>query len=137
MLYRDTARLSIIQSEFNDIVQRYPPGQRFVTDLNGWHSKSQASFLQSVLGRACTIRCLDYSNYEVSSREFRIRARGPNPFVRTDLNRNPVEEFRQTNPTLPLNEIEWCRPASDMLCVREIPPATSRVGLIPPQRQTP
>ena len=128
MLYRDTGRLSTIQSEFNDIVQRYPTGQRFVTDLNDWHPKSQAPFLQSMLGRACVARCLDYGNYEASSRQFRIRARGPNPFVRTDLNRNPVEEFQLTNPELPLNEIEWCRPASDELCVREIQPATSRIG---------
>ena len=128
MLYRDTRRLNIIQSQFNEIVQRYPSGRHFVTDLNDWHSDSQAPFLQSMLGRACVERCLDYGNYEVSSRQFRIRARGPNRFVRTDLNRNPVDEFRQTNPELSLTEIEWCRPASDELCVKEIPPATSRIG---------
>ena len=128
MLYRDTRRLNIIQSQFNDIVQRYPLGQRFVTDLNDWHSNSQAPFLQSMLGRACVDRCLDYGNYEASSRQFRIRARGPNPFVRTDLNRNPVDEFQQSNPDLSLNVIEWCRPASDELCVRDVPPAASRIG---------
>lgn len=128
MLYRDTRRLNIIQSEFDDIVQRYPSGQRFVTDLNDWHSNSQAPFLQSMLGRACVGRCFDYGNYEVSSRQFRIRAYGPNPFVRTDLNRSPVDEFRQTNPGLPLTEIKWCKPASDELCVKEIPPAALRIG---------
>lgn len=128
MLYGDTRRLNAIQDEFDDIVQRYPPGQRFVTEVIDWHSESQAPFLQSMLARACIDRCLDYGNYEVSTHQFRIRARGPNPFVRTDPNRNPVEEFRLSNPELPLNEIEWCRPASDRLCVREIPPATSYKG---------
>ena len=128
MLYRDSRRLNTIQDEFHDIVQRYPPGQRFVTAVIDWHAESQAPFFQSMLGRACVDRCLDYGNYEVSTRQFRIRARGPNPFVRTDLNRNPLEEFRLTNPELLLNEIDWCRPASDELCVREIPPATSHIG---------
>jgi hypothetical protein len=128
MLYGDTRRLNTIQEEFYDIVQRYPPGQRFVTDVIDWHADTHAPFLQSMLGRACVDRCLDYGNYEVSTRQFRIRARGPNPFVRTDPNRNPVEEFRLTNPELPLNEIEWCGPAADKLCVRETPPASSRTG---------
>lgn len=125
MLYVDTRRLNGIQEEFDAIVQRYPPGQRFVTDLIDWHPDSQAPFFESMLGRACVERCLDYGNYEASTRQFRIRARGPNPFVRTDPNRDPIEEFRLTNPELQLNEIKWCRPVSDKLCVREIPPATS------------
>ena len=127
MLYGDTRRLNTIQDEFDDIVQHYPPGQRFVTEVIDWHVDSHAPFLQSMLGRACVDRCFDYGNYEVSTRQFRIRARGPNPFVRTDPNRDPVEEFRLTDPELPLSEIEWCGPAADKLCVREIPPVTSRV----------
>lgn len=125
MLYTDILRMNRIQEEFEAIVRRYPPGERFVTDVIDWHPDSQAPFFEGMLGRACVERCLDYGNYEASTRQFRIRARDRNSFVRTDPNRNPVEEFRLTNPDLQLNEIEWCRPASDELCVRTIPPTGS------------
>lgn len=120
LLYRDTRRLNAIQLQFDEIVQRYPQGQRFVTGLTDWHTGDHAPFLNHMLGRACIGRCFDYGSYEVATRQFRIRARGPNPFVQTDFNPNIAEKFRHTNPGMSLYDIEWCRPSSDELCVKEI-----------------
>lgn len=126
MLYRDTQRLNIIQSQVTNIARHYPPGQRFVTDLTDWRPKNQAPSLQGMLGRACVDQCLDYGNYEASTHQFRVRARGPNVFVRSALDRDPVDEFRQANPQLQLIRIKWCKPASDTLCISEIPHEPTR-----------
>ena len=120
MLYHDTRRLNRIQKQFDEIVRRYPHGQRFFTVLTDWHGGNHAPYFNHMLGRACIGRCFDYGSFEVATRQFRIRARGPNPFVQIDFNPNIAEKFRTTNPGMTLYNIDWCRPASDELCVKEI-----------------
>ena len=119
MLYRDTGRLSKIQRQFDNIVRRFPPQQRFVSGLMDYRT-TRVGRLYHMLGRACIGRCFDYGSYEVATGQFRLRARGPNPFIQIDFNPNVAEKFRNTNPGMTLYNIDWCRPASDELCVKEI-----------------
>jgi hypothetical protein len=128
MLYHDTRRLNRIQQQVDAIVQRYPQGQRFVTRITDWHVGNHAPYFSNMLGRACIARCFDYGSYEVGTRQFRIRARGPNPFVETAFNPNVAEKFRLTNPGMSLYRVEWCRALSDELCVKEIALEQARAG---------
>jgi hypothetical protein len=83
-LYADTAALNRIEARIDAAVAGLPAGSRVVLALDGARPATRLDPLAHMLDRSCIGRCFSYGNYEASTRQFRLRALRPNPFVASD-----------------------------------------------------
>lgn len=82
LLYRDTAELNGIEAELAKAVRTVPAGSRVVASFPPREGRVYA--IGHMVDRACIGHCFSYANYEAATTQFRVRARGPNPFVAHD-----------------------------------------------------
>jgi hypothetical protein len=71
-LYQDTKSLNRLESNTESVISSHAQGTRIIPTLVAdpdW----RAEFVGHVADRACVGRCFVYSNYEPSSRQFRVR----------------------------------------------------------------
>lgn len=78
-LYADQRALNRVDTEVASVVSAVPRGQRVVVAIRD--RDARVSGLERVVDWACIGRCFDYSNYEPSTRQFRVQVTGPNPVV--------------------------------------------------------
>jgi hypothetical protein len=78
-LYQDERALNRFEDQMESVVASLPAGQRVISGVTENGTRSNA--LAHVLDRVCLGRCFSYGNYEPSTAQFRVRARGPNPYV--------------------------------------------------------
>jgi hypothetical protein len=82
-LAHDTQALSDLQASAEAIVATLPPGTRIVPTLRAaptW----RVEFVSHVADLACIRRCFVYSNYEPSSKQFRVRVHKGGTWMVTD-----------------------------------------------------
>ncbi len=79
MLYFDTGRLNRLEDRIEAALSGVPPNSRVVLGMHTLYGRSDP--FAHMIDRACIGRCFSYANYEPSTRQFRVRALGPNDFV--------------------------------------------------------
>jgi hypothetical protein len=120
-LNRDTATISRMEDQLDDLVGNLPPGQRVVGTIETFPSANVGT--DHIIDRACIAHCFSYLNYEPKVAQFRVRANPGNPFVVTDY--QTILEGQTNNyivqaRDLPLFEIQKCASSGTALCVREL-----------------
>jgi hypothetical protein len=79
-VYQDTRTLNELESNAEKITAALPYGTRVVPVVNA-PAEWRMQFMAHAVERACIARCFSVSNYEPSSRQFRIRVREGSPVV--------------------------------------------------------
>jgi hypothetical protein len=120
-LYKDTSRLTRIEQQAEQLVSTLPLGAR-VTSAT-WTSSNIPLLSNHVVDRACIGRCFSYSNYEPSSRQFRVRAQSGNGIVSSSAATSmalQLGSYTVLPEDLPLFQIYFCNRNSSELCMREL-----------------
>ncbi len=121
LLYRDEAMLNRLEDKTHIALSKVPPLQRVTatTRVDGLHYV----FTNHLVDRACIGRCYSYGNYEPSTRQFRVIARGRNAIVADhypDSWAIQTGEYVVKGGDLPMFALSWCSPGSDEICTRQL-----------------
>jgi hypothetical protein len=135
-LYQDTAILNRMEAHAESVLSGWPYGTRIIATIFA-EPDWRVEFIGHLADRACIGHCFVYSNYEPSSKQFRVRARKGSPTV-TDSSDDSEDmqggayEIQDTDP--PLKQLYQCD-AGDRtkLCLRDLAEGdnTGAVGLRP------
>ena len=122
LVYRDTRPAERMEENAEKITRDLPMGTRVVATI--FEPPDFRMVALHVVDRACVGHCFVYSNYEASTKQFRLRAREGSPVVvgspdDSDDMQSGLYEVRDDD--LPLKEIYQCD-ARDWtkLCVRDL-----------------
>jgi hypothetical protein len=124
-LYKSHVAMVRMETQAEQLVSSLPQGQRVTPDL--WKSSILTELSNHIVDRACIGHCFSYSNYEPSSRQFRVRAAPGNPIVVSDANTSLFLQWGEYIPKpreLPLYQIYQCAEDRSRLCMRELRAAT-------------
>jgi hypothetical protein len=122
-LYQDTAALNRVEDNADAALATLPPGTRIVPMIYGdpdW----RIEFVGHLADRACVGRCFVYSNYEPSSKQFRVRVK-PGSRIATasadDAEDMQAGSFEISDTDLPMKQLYQCD-ANDWkkLCLRDL-----------------
>jgi hypothetical protein len=121
--YEDTKALNIMEWQEESLVGALPYGRRVIETIDLPKSSHIASG-QHILERACIGKCFEYSNYEPSSKAFRIRVMQGSPIVTDsaeDSMRMQGGSYIVRKQDLPMNQIYQCDRQNPLkLCIREL-----------------
>ncbi|GAC1663176.1 MAG: hypothetical protein NVS9B4_17630 [Candidatus Acidiferrum sp.] len=122
-LYQDTQKIDRLESHAERLVGGLPFGTRVIPAIEA-PPDSRIPFISHVVDRACVEHCFVYSNYEPSSRQFRVRAQQGSPLVTASADdsgdmEGGSYEVRDSDP--PLTLIYQCEQSDPWsLCMREL-----------------
>lgn len=134
-LYQDTAYLNRMEASAEKITQQLPFGTRVAATL--FAPEGYRTIYLHLVDRACIGHCFLVSNYEPSTKEFRVRVREGSPVVAATV--DDSEEMQSgtydvQEEDLPLKQIYQCD-ATDLtrLCIRDLAPGekNDRLGYHP------
>jgi hypothetical protein len=123
LLYRETAAINRLELHAQQLLVSLPAGSRVVPTLEALPD-SRIPFVGHVVDRACIGHCFTYSNYEPSSRQFRVRASARNDFATASA--DDSQEMESGNYVIkpgdpPLIDIYQCSPTDfTILCARKL-----------------
>jgi hypothetical protein len=122
LVYRDTWLAGRLEENAEKITREMPPGTRVIATI--FEPPDYRMVTLHVVDRACVGHCFLYSNYEASTRQFRLRVREGSPVVVAspeDSEDMQVGSYDVQDEDLPLKEIYQCD-AGDWtkLCVRDL-----------------
>jgi len=122
-LYQDTAALNRMESNAEAVLSALPYGTRVIPTIFA-DADWRVEFIGHAADRACIGRCFTYSNYEPSSRQFRVRVSKGSPIV-TDSSDDSEDmqggsyEIQEGDP--PLKQLYQCdRSDWTKLCLRDL-----------------
>jgi hypothetical protein len=134
-LFQDTSFLTRMEQNAERITQTLPFGTRAISTL--FPPPDYRTIYLHVADRACIGHCFLYSNYEPSTRQFRVRAKDGSPVVTTSVDDSEDMQsgtYDVQEEDLPLKQIYQCD-AADLtrLCVRDLAPdeKNGRLGYQP------
>ena len=121
-LYQDTAFLSRMEANAGHLTQQLPFGTRVLASV--FTPDSYRTVYLHIPDRACIGHCFLVSNYEPSTRQFRVRVQQGSPVVASSV--DDSEDMQSGNyevqeEDLPLKQIYQCD-ASDLtrICIRDL-----------------
>jgi hypothetical protein len=136
-LYQDTGKLNRMEANAETLLSRLPLGTRVIPTLFA-EADSRIPFIAHLADRACVHRCFIYSNYEPSSKQFRVRvATGGSWIVSNspdDSNDMQGGGYEIQQADLPLKQLYQCdRGDWTKLCLRDLAEgeSTGKFGLGP------
>jgi hypothetical protein len=123
-LFQDTGKINRLESNAETLLSTLPPGTRIVPTIfpqPDW----RIVFIAHLADRACVGYCFVYSNYEPSSKQFRVRiAKGGSPIVSDspdDANDMQGGGYEIQKEDLPLKQVYQCdRGDWTKLCLRDL-----------------
>lgn len=121
-LWNDVSRLNRLETDVARLVRTIPAGSRVTTTY--WRLPDSRIMLQHIVDRACIGHCYAYSNYEPSSRQFRVRAARTNPFVQADPALTGLMEsgkYVVQPQDTPMFQVFLCGSSPLQACLRELP----------------
>jgi hypothetical protein len=121
LLYRDTLRVDRMETRVEAVVRALPAGSRVVATF--FAPPGARLTEQHFADRACVGHCFFVGNYEPSSRQFRIRAAGPNRVVAWrsgDAEAMQRGRYMVKPEDLPLTEIYACGPQLGEVCAHPL-----------------
>ena len=136
--YQDTAALNRMEEQAENLIRGLPYGHRVVTSI--WSPPGWRIAPEHVVDRACIGRCFVYSNYEPSTRQFRVRVRpeGSPIVVSSPPAGLAMSEGRYVVQfaDLPMAQIYQCDEKDlGRLCIRDLAAGqiNGRIGYHPPR----
>jgi hypothetical protein len=125
-LYQDTRTVNQLEAHAEQIIAKLPNGTLVIPTVSA--PSSRIEFIGHVIDRACVGHCFTYSNYEPSSKQFRIRVQPGSPIVSAlaaDAQEMSAGTYVVQPSDPPFLNIYQCNPDADatLLCTR-----TLRVG---------
>jgi len=135
-VYQDTGFVDRLERNAEALTRQLPFGTRLLKSVYppaDWRTP----FIYHSVDRSCIGHCFAYSNYEASTKQFRIRAREDSPVVVSDPGESEAMEsgeYDVERADLPMKQIYQCDP-SDLtkLCIRDLAPGekNGRMGYHP------
>jgi hypothetical protein len=121
-IYRDTAFLNRMEASAEAVTRPLPLGTRALATIH-LPPDSSVSFVH-IVDRACVGHCFLFSNYEPSTRQFRIRVRQGSPVVTTSVDDSDDMQsglYDVQEEDLPLKQI-YQSDARDLtqICIRDL-----------------
>jgi hypothetical protein len=121
-LWSDTGKLSAMETQAENLVAKVPANERVLATI--WPLPgSRMTFINHMVDRACIAHCFSFSNYEASSRQFRLRAETGNGIVTSspeESNDMQMGRYVVQLKDLPIYQIEQCTPDPLRLCIVEL-----------------
>jgi hypothetical protein len=122
-LYRDTSALNRVEVNADAALSTVPYGTRIIPMIYG-DPNWRVEFIGHLADRACVGRCFVYSNYEPSSKQFRVRVNRDSRIATDsadDAEDMQAGSFEISEGDLPLKQLYQCE-ASDWtkLCLRDL-----------------
>jgi len=124
-LYQDTSLVARLEANAEKLTHNLPFGTRVLKTVaapGDW----RAPFIYHSIDRACIGHCFAFSNYEGSTKQFRLRVREDSPVVVFDADDSESMEsgeYEVQPEDLPLKQIDQCDPANPTaLCLRDLSP---------------
>jgi hypothetical protein len=122
LVYRDTRPVSRMEDSAEKITRELPPGTRVIATT--FEPPDYRMVALHVVDRACVGHCFLYSNYEASTKQFRLRVREGSPVVvgsPDDSGDMESGTYDVQEDDLPLKEIYQCDGRDwTKLCVRDL-----------------
>jgi hypothetical protein len=114
-VFTDSRAHNLVERRVSQLVAKLPPGQRVVAVLT-------EPGLLHVVDRACIGHCFSYGNYEPATKQFRLRALGPNPYVAASMAAVEIEEGTHvvTPEEAPIYSVSYSSSNPGDLCLREL-----------------
>ncbi len=134
----DTRKLSDLEANAEASVAALPPGTRIIPTIKA-DPNWRVEFIAHVADRACIRHCFVYSNYEPSSRQFRVRIEKRGSLLVTDSAENADDMqgggYEIEKHDLPVKQLYQCDPADwTKLCVRDLKEGQNTgQGISPPK----
>jgi hypothetical protein len=136
-LYQDTQVLNRLEDSAGWLLSTLPAGTRIIPTIAAdpdW----RVEFIGHLADRACVVHCFVYSNYEPSSRQFRVRVGNGGSWIVTD-SADDADNMQgggyEIQPSdLPVKQLYQCDPKDwTKLCLRDLAAgqSTGEVGLRP------
>lgn len=121
-IYLDTAQMQKMEDNAESITKTLPSGTRVLATVNEPADYRLATL--HVVDRACVGRCFLYSNYEPSTKQFRVRSQAGSPVVTASTDDSEDMQagvYEIEDEDLPLKEVYQCD-ANDWtrLCIRDL-----------------
>ena len=122
LLWQETKPIEALETQAEQLIATIPPNQRVIATIRPFPG-SRFYFLNHVVDRACIEKCFSYSNYEPSSKQFRVRALPGSPIAESspfsvDKMQSGTYVVRQID--LPVYQIDQCSGDLTKLCIREL-----------------
>lgn len=135
-IYQDTAFLNRMETSADQVTRQLPFGTRVLATIFA-PPNSRIIFLH-IPDRACIGHCFLFSNYEPSTRQFRVRVRPGSPVVTASVDDSEDMQsgtYDVQDEDLPLKQIYQCGP-NDLaqICIRDLAEdeKNDRLGYHPP-----
>lgn len=136
-LYQDTKTLNRLEANTEQLVSSLPQGTRIIPTIVAdpdW----RVEFVAHVADRACVERCFVYSNYEPSSRQFRVRVAPRGSWIVTN-SADDAEDmqgggYEIQHSDLPVKQLYQCGLGDrTKVCLRDLAEgeSTGKFGLRP------
>jgi hypothetical protein len=124
-IYQDTSLVARLEANADKITRTLPFGTRVLKTVSApadWH----VPFIYHSIDRACIGHCFAFSNYEPSTKQFRLRVTEDSPvavFDPDDSESMESGEYVVQPDDLPLKQIDQCDPSNlTSLCLRDLSP---------------
>jgi hypothetical protein len=118
-VYRDERALNAFEDRMQDVVSSLPSGVRVVNSIQDpWLRTNPVAHM---VDRVCVGRCYSYSNYEPSTKQFRIRVAAPNRIVAATYKQSwklQSGEYLVREEDLPLYSVEV--DSDGRVCIRSL-----------------
>lgn len=135
-IYQDTTFLNRMETSADQVTRQLPFGTRVLATIFA-PPNSRIIFLH-IPDRACIGHCFLFSNYEPSTRQFRVRVRPGSPVVTASVDDSEDMQsgtYDVQDEDLPLKQIYQCGP-NDLaqICIRDLAEdeKNDRLGYHPP-----
>ena len=122
-LYQDTKKLNRMEMHAETLLSTVPAGTRIIPTILA-DPDSRIAFIVHLADRACIGRCFTYSNYEPSSKQFRVRVAKSGSWIVSDSpdDANDMQgggyEIQQRD--LPVKQLYQCDQSDwTQLCLRD------------------
>ena len=124
-LYQDTSFVARLEANAEKLTYSLPFGTRVLKTVVA-PADWRAPFIYHSIDRACIGHCFAFSNYEASTRQFRLRVHEDSPVVAFDPDDSESMEsgeYEVQPEDLPLKQIDQCNPSDPAaLCLRDLAP---------------
>jgi len=124
-IYQDTSLVARLEANAEKLTRTLPFGTRVLKTV-ATPADWRAPFIYHSIDRACIGHCFAFSNYEPSTKQFRLRVTEDSPvavFDPDDSESMESGEYVVQPDDLPLKQIDQCDPANfTILCIRDLSP---------------
>jgi hypothetical protein len=137
LLWQDTKQLEALETQAEQLVATIPVNQRVIGTIRPFPG-SRFYFPSHFVDRACIGKCYSYSNYEPSSRQFRVHVLSGSPIADSSAlaaDKMQLGTYVVQGADLPAYQIDQCSSDLTKLCMRELKEGemNGRLAAAPPK----